>query len=135
EDGYQIRTLILTMFYRLLPTLIKEGRIYIAETPLYEITSGGETMFAYSEAEKNVILEKLGEKKFTIQRSKGLGENDADMMSLTTMKPATRKLVRISPEDEEKTYEMFDILLGDNISGRKDFIAQNGAKYLELADY
>ncbi len=135
EDGYQIRTLILTMFYRLLPTLIKEGRIYIAETPLYEITCGGETMFAYSEVEKNSILEKLGDKKFTIQRSKGLGENDADMMSLTTMKPATRKLVRISPEDEEKTYEMFDILLGDNIVGRKDFIAKNGTKYLELADY
>ncbi len=135
EDGYQIRTLILTMFYRLLPTLIKEGRIYIAETPLYEITSGGETMFAYNEAEKNAILEKIGDKKFTIQRSKGLGENDADMMSLTTMKPATRKLIRISPEDEAKTYEMFDVLLGDNITGRKEFIAAHGAKYLDLADY
>jgi len=135
EDGYQIRTLILTMFYRLLPTLIKEGRIYIAETPLYEITCGNETMFAYNEAEKNAILEKIGDKKFSIQRSKGLGENDADMMSLTTMKPATRKLIRISPEDEQKTYEMFDILLGDNIVGRKDFIAKNGAKYLDLADY
>ncbi len=135
EDGYQIRTLILTMFYRLLPTLIKEGRIYIAETPLYEITCGNDTMFAYNEGEKAAILEKLGEKKYTIQRSKGLGENDADMMSLTTMKPATRKLIRISPEDEAKTYEMFDILLGDNITGRKDFIAKNGAKYLELADY
>ena len=135
EDGYQIRTLILTMFYRLLPTLIKEGRIYIAETPLYEITCGNDTMFAYNEGEKAAILEKLGDKKYTIQRSKGLGENDADMMSLTTMKPATRKLIRISPEDEEKTYEMFDILLGDNITGRKDFIAKNGAKYLELADY
>ena len=135
EDGYQIRTLILTMFYRLLPTLIKEGRIYIAETPLYEITCGSDTMFAYSEAEKIGILEKLGDKKYTIQRSKGLGENDADMMSLTTMNPATRKLVRISPEDEAKTYEMFDILLGDNIIGRKDFIAKNGAKYLNLADY
>ncbi len=135
EDGYQIRTLILTMFYRLLPTLIKEGRIYIAETPLYEITCGNDTMFAYSEPEKIQILDKLGDKKYTIQRSKGLGENDADMMSLTTMKPATRRLIRISPEDEEKTYEMFDILLGDNISGRKDFIAKNGAKYLDLADY
>ncbi len=135
EDGYQIRTLILTMFYRLLPTLIKEGRIYIAETPLYEITCGNDTMFAYNEGEKAAILEKLGDKKYTIQRSKGLGENDADMMSLTTMKPATRKLIRISPEDEAKTYEMFDILLGDNITGRKDFIAKNGAKYLDLADY
>ncbi len=135
EDGYQIRTLILTMFYRLLPTLIKEGRIYIAETPLYEITCGNDTMFAYNEYEKNAILEKIGDKKHTIQRSKGLGENDADMMSLTTMNPATRKLIRISPEDEQKTYEMFDILLGDNITGRKDFIAKNGAKYLDLADY
>ncbi len=135
EDGYQIRTLILTMFYRLLPTLIKEGRIYIAETPLYEITCGNDTMFAYSEAEKAVILDKLSGKKYTIQRSKGLGENDADMMSYTTMKPATRKLIRISPEDEAKTYEMFDILLGDNITGRKDFISKNGAKYLDLADY
>jgi DNA gyrase subunit B len=123
------------MFYRLLPTLIKEGRIYIAETPLYEITCGDQTLFAYSEAEKAVVLEKLGNKKYTIQRSKGLGENDADMMSLTTMKPATRKLIRVSPEDEARTYEMFDILLGDNIVGRKDFIAKNGAKYLDLADY
>ena len=135
EDGYQIRTLILTMFYRLLPTLIKEGRIYIAETPLYEITCGNDTMFAYSEADKVAILDKLGDKKFTIQRSKGLGQNDADMMSLTTMKPATRRLIRISPEDEQKTYEMFDILLGDNITGRKEFIAEHGAKYLDLADY
>ncbi len=135
EDGYQIRTLILTMFYRLLPTLIKEGRIYIAETPLYEITCGSETKFAYNENEKNEILEKLGDKKVTIQRSKGLGENDADMMSLTTMQPATRKLIRISPDDESKTYEMFDVLLGDNIAGRKEFIANNGAKYLNLADY
>lgn len=135
EDGYQIRTLILTMFYRLLPTLIKEGRIYIAETPLYQINCGDDTMFAYSEAEKLSVLEKLGDKKHTIQRSKGLGENDADMMSLTTMNPATRKLVRISPEDEARTYEMFDILLGDNILGRKDFISKFGAKYLNLADY
>ena len=135
EDGYQIRTLILTMFYRLLPTLIKEGRIYIAETPLYEITCGKDTFFAYNEAEKTEIIEKLGDKKYTIQRSKGLGENDADMMSLTTMKPATRRLIRISPEDEQKTYEMFDILLGDNIVGRKEFISKYGAKYLDLADY
>ncbi len=134
EDGYQIRTLILTMFYRLLPTLIKEGRIYIAETPLYEITCGNDTMFAYNEGEKNAILEKHGDKKVTIQRSKGLGENDADMMSLTTMQPATRKLIRVSPDDEAKTYEMFDVLLGDNITGRKEFIANNGAKYLNLAD-
>ncbi len=135
EDGYQIRTLILTMFYRLLPTLIEEGRIYIAESPLYEITCGSETFFAYNEQEKNAIVSKLGDKKVTLQRSKGLGENDPDMMSHTTMNPATRKLLRISPDDAARTAEMFDILLGDNIAGRKEFIAQHGAKYLELADY
>lgn len=136
EDGYQIRTLILTMFYRLLPTLIAEGRIYIAETPLYEINCEKETYFAYNEAEKaGILANNVGKRKYTIKRSKGLGENDPQMMSYTTMKPATRRLIRISPDDEAKTYEMFDVLLGDNISGRKDFIAQNGAKYIDLADY
>ena len=134
EDGYQIRTLILTMFYRLLPTLINEGRIYIAETPLYEISCGDKIEFAYSEPEKADIVARLGDKKYTVQRSKGLGENDADMMSLTTMDPATRRLIRIFPEDEQKTYEMFDVLLGDNITGRKEFIERNGAKYRNLAD-
>ena len=135
EDGYQIRTLILTMFYRLLPTLIREGRLYIAETPLYEITVKDETYFAYNEAEKAEVLGRIGSAKYTIQRSKGLGENDPDMMSRTTMHPATRRLVRVSPDDEIKTYEMFDVLLGDNLQGRKRFIAENGAKYLDLADY
>lgn len=134
EDGFQIRTLLLTMFYSLLPTLIREGRVYIAETPLYEITSGGKTYFAYNEAEKTKILEELGTARYTIQRSKGLGENEADMMSLTTMAPATRRLIRIMPEDEEKTFRMFDVLLGDNIDARKAFIAEFGNKYVSLAD-
>lgn len=134
EDGFQIRTLLLTMFYSLLPTLIKEGRVYIAETPLYEIKSGGNTYFAYNESEKTDILEKIGTAKYTIQRSKGLGENEAEMMSLTTMAPATRRLIRIMPEDEEKTYQMFDVLLGDNIEARKAFISEYGNKYVSLAD-
>ncbi len=134
EDGFQIRTLLLTMFYSLLPTLIKEGRVYIAETPLYEINSGGKTYFAYNEAEKAQILDGLGNSKYIIQRSKGLGENEADMMSLTTMAPATRRLIRIMPEDEEKTFRMFDVLLGDNIDARKEFIAEFGGKYVSLAD-
>lgn len=133
-DGYQIRTLILTFFYSLLPTLIREGRVYIAETPLYEITCKDDTYFAYDENDKQEILSKLEGKKYTIQRSKGLGENDADMMSYTTMDPATRRLIRILPEDEEKTYQMFDVLLGDNLQGRKDMIAAYGAKYYDLAD-
>ncbi len=134
EDGYQIRTLILTLFYSLLPTLIQEGRVYIAETPLYEINTKNETYFAYDEPEKQTILGNLQGQKYTIQRSKGLGENDPDMMSRTTMHPATRRLIRIMPEDEQKTYEMFDILLGNNLSGRKELIASYGAKYYELAD-
>ena len=134
EDGYQIRTLIMTMFYRLLPTLIKEGKVYIAQTPLYEITTKDDTFFAYDEQEKTKILDKIGDKKYTIQRSKGLGENEAEMMSLTTMKPETRKLIRITPEDEKSTAEMFEVLLGDNVAIRKQFIFEKGSKYLDLAD-
>jgi DNA gyrase subunit B len=133
-DGYQIRTLILTLFYSLLPTLIREGRVYIAETPLYEINCKDETYFAYNDAEKQQILSKLEGKKFTIQRSKGLGENEPEMMSRTTMHPATRRLIRIMPEDEQKTFEMFDVLLGDNLPGRKEMIAAYGSKYYDLAD-
>lgn len=135
EDGFQIRTLILTMLYRLLPTLIKEGYVYIAETPLYEINTKNETFFAYDEREKAEVLGRLGQTRYTIQRSKGLGENDPQMMSLTTMDPSTRRLIRIRMEDEQRTYEMFDILLGDNITARKQFISDNGARYLALADY
>lgn len=133
-DGFQIRTLILTMFYRLTPTLIEQGRVYIAETPLYEINTKTETYFAYNEAEKNQVLAKLGDTKYTIQRSKGLGENDPQMMSLTTMNPATRRLIKVQPDDAKKTAELFDILLGDNLEGRKQFITEHGADYLEMID-
>ena len=117
-----------------MPTLIECGRVFIAETPLYEITCGSKTYFAYNEQEKTKILDELGNARYTIQRSKGLGENNPDMMSLTTMAPATRRLVRIMPEDEEKTRAMFDVLLGDNIDARKTFISENGRKYIDLAD-
>ncbi|MBQ2746388.1 MAG: DNA topoisomerase, partial [Clostridia bacterium] len=125
-DGFHIRTLILTMIHRLMPTLIKEGRVYIAETPLYEITTKDMTYFAYDETEKSEILTKIGDKKYKINRSKGLGENQPDMMNLTTMNPATRRLIKVMPDDAERTSEMFDILLGDNLQGRKDYIAENG---------
>ena len=135
-DGFQIRTLILTMLYRLTPTLIKEGYVYIAETPLFEINCGEKTWFAYSDKEKNDILKELEgtNKKIKIDRSKGLGENDPDMMWLTTMNPETRRLIRVMPEDVERTAEVFDLLLGDNLQGRKEHIAENGYKYLEMAD-
>ena len=137
-DGFQIRTLILTMLYRLCPTLIREGYVYIAETPLFEITckeKGGEkTWFAYSEREKADILKELSGKKVNIQRSKGLGENDPEMMWLTTMNPETRRLIRVLPEEAEETARVFDLLLGDNLAGRKDYIAENGCRYLDMID-
>ena len=137
-DGFQIRTLIVTMLYRLCPTLIREGYVYIAETPLFEITcreKGGEkTWFAYSEREKADILKELSGKKVNVQRSKGLGENDPEMMWMTTMNPETRRLIRVLPEDAEETARVFDLLLGDNLSGRKDYIAENGCRYLDMID-
>ncbi|MBR2443827.1 MAG: DNA topoisomerase [Clostridia bacterium] len=135
EDGFQIRTLILTMFYRLLPTLIAEGRVFIAESPLYEITTSKDKIyFAYNETEKAEILAKLEGEKYTIQRSKGLGENEPDMMWETTMNPESRRLIQVMPDDEEATRVIFETLLGDDIQARKEFIAKNGYKYMDLAD-
>jgi len=133
-DGFQIRTLILTMLYRLMPTLITDGYVYIAESPLYEITTKDKTWFAYSDREKADIAEKLEGKKYAISRSKGLGENDPEMMWLTTMNPETRRLIRVMPEEAQRTSEQFELLLGDNLAGRKSYIAENGFKYLDLAD-
>ena len=134
-DGFQIRTLILAMLYRLVPTLIEKGYVFIAETPLYEITCGSNTYFAYSDKDKNKILEELEGKKYTLQRSKGLGENEPDMMWMTTMNPESRRLIQVTPSSvEAATVEMFDLLLGDNLAGRKEFIAENGWKYLDAAD-
>ncbi len=133
-DGYQIRTLILTMLYRLVPTLIREGYVYIAESPLYEINAKGKTWFAYTEKEKAEILFGLKNTRVSISRSKGLGENDPDMMWLTTMNPETRRLIRVMPEDAEHMAEVFDLLLGDNLEGRKDHIARFGANFLDQAD-
>ena len=133
-DGFQIRTLILTMLYRLCPTLIRDGYVYIAESPLFEITFKDKTWFAYNEQEKLRILKDLEGKKVTIQRSKGLGENDPAMMWMTTMNPETRRLIKVMPEDAERTAHYFNVLLGDGLQERKNFIAENGSKYLELAD-
>ena len=133
-DGYQIRTLILTMLWRLVPTLIREGYVYIAESPLYEIQAKGKTWFAYSDREKAEIVDSLGNTKTVINRSKGLGENDPEMMWLTTMNPETRRLIRVMPEDADETSRVFDLLLGDNLAGRKEHIAEVGSRYLDLAD-
>ena len=135
-DGYQIRTLILTMLYRLTPTLIEEGYVYIAESPLYEITYRDDTWYAYSNKEKDDIVNgELAGKKCSIQRSKGLGENEPDMMWRTTMDPATRRLIAVMPTDAAATDDMFELMLGDNVARRREYIAENGAKYIAMADY
>lgn len=133
-DGFQIRTLILSMLYRLVPTLLEVGKVFIAESPLFEITCKSNTYFAYSEKEKADILVKLEGKKYAIQRSKGLGENEPDMMWQTTMNPETRRLIKVMPSDVEETAQMFDVLLGDNLPGRKQYIEENGSKYLDMID-
>lgn len=132
-DGFQIRTLILTMLYRLVPTLIEEGKVYIAESPLFEITARNKTYFAYSDKEKNDIVAKL-DGKYSIQRSKGLGENEPEMMWQTTMNPDSRRLIKVLPTDMEETLNAFELLLGDNLQGRKLYIEENGYKYLDMID-
>ncbi len=133
-DGFQIRTLILAMLYRLTPTLIQKGKVYIAESPLFEISYKGKTWFAYNEKEKNSILNRMAGKKVSIQRSKGLGENDPEMMWQTTMNPETRRLVKVLPDDSETTREFFELLLGENLQGRKDFISEHGHEYMDMLD-
>lgn len=133
-DGFQIRTLVLTMLYILTPTLIDIGKVYIAESPLFEINCKNETFFAYDEREKTEILSKLEGKKYSIQRSKGLGENQPEMMWQTTMNPETRRLIKVMPEDASETKEIFDLLLGDNLTGRKDYIRNYGKSYFEFLD-
>jgi DNA gyrase subunit B len=137
-DGFQIRTLILAMLYRLTPTLIELGKVYIAESPLFEITQRTRkeenTYFAYNEKEKSEFLAKLGAERCTIQRSKGLGENEPEMMWQTTMNPQTRRLIRIQPAEAQQTADIFDLYLGDNLAGRKATIEQNGYLYLDMLD-
>ena len=133
-DGFHIRTLILTMIYRLMPKIIEAGKVYIAESPLYEVTCKDQTYFAYNEKEMDEIKAEIGDQKYTVQRSKGLGENEAEMMALTTMNPKTRRLIKVTPDDAQKTSEMFDLLLGDNLDGRKEYISDYGHLYLDAAD-
>ena len=133
-DGFHIRTLILTMIYRLMPKIIEAGKVYIAESPLYEVTCKDQTYFAYNEKEMDEIKEEIGDQNYTVQLSKGLGENEAEMMALTTMNPKTRRLIKVTPDDAQKTSEMFDLLLGDNLEGRKEYISDYGHLYLDAAD-
>jgi len=129
-DGFHIRTLILTLIHRLMPTLIEDGCVYIVESPLYEIEQNDVSVFAYSDKEKDLIVSKM-KGSFTVQRSKGLGENTAEMMWETTMNPETRKLIQVVPEDVEKTVKAFNMFLGDNLEERKQFIEDNLHEYLK----
>ena len=133
-DGFHIRTMLLTMIYRLVPTLIREGKVFIAESPLYEITTKNNVYFAYDEIEKDKFIAEIGKEKFTIQRSKGLGENEPDMMNLTTMNPQTRRLIKVMPDDAAQTAEIFDILIGNNLQARKDYIVEHGSEYIDNLD-
>jgi DNA gyrase subunit B len=133
-DGFHIRTMLLTMLYRLTPTLIREGKVFIAESPLYEITTKNQVYFAYDEAEKEQFIKEIGDEKYTIQRSKGLGENEPDMMNFTTMNPKTRRLIKIMPDDAEQTAAIFDILIGNNLQARKDYIVEHGSEYIDQLD-
>lgn len=132
-DGFQIRTLLLTMFYILTPTLIEEGKIFIAESPLYEISTKKNSYFAYSDKEKNKIVEKI-KSDYTVQRSKGLGENDPEMMWKTTMNPESRRLIKITPSDAQETKETFEFLLGDDLKNRKEYIEEFGEMYINQID-
>ena len=133
-DGFHIRTMLLTMIYRLIPTLLQKGRVFIAESPLYEITTKKEIYFAYTESEKDAFITQIGDEKFTIQRSKGLGENEPDMMNLTTMNPQTRRLIKVTPDDAAQTASIFDILIGNNLQARKDYIVEHGSEYIDNLD-
>ena len=133
-DGFHIRTLVLTMIYRLMPQLIEQGKVFIDESPLYEVTCKDQTYFDYNEMEMDRIKEEIGNQKYTVQRSKGLGENEADMMALTTMNPETRRLILVTPDEAEKTSQIFDLLLGDNLEGRKQYITDFGSLYIDAAD-
>lgn len=133
-DGFHIRCLILTMIYRLMPKLIEAGKVYIAESPLYEVTCKDHTYFAYNEVEMDQIKQEIGDKKYTVQRSKGLGENEAEMMSLTTMNPATRRLVKVTPSDAAAASQMFELIMGNDLEGRKEYISDYGHLYIDVAD-
>ena len=133
-DGFHIRTMVLTMIYRLMPQLIEQGKVFIDESPLYEVTCKDQTYFAYNEMEMDRIRQEIGDQKYTVQRSKGLGENEAEMMALTTMNPATRRLIQVTPDDVERTAQMFDLLVGDDLEGRKQYITDFGHLYIDAAD-
>lgn len=133
-DGAHIRTLLLTFFYRYMRPLLEKGYIYIAQPPLYKIKQGKTVRYAYSDRERDQILAELGDRpKPDIQRYKGLGEMDANQLWETTMDPESRTSLQVSLEDAIEADEIFDILMGDKVEPRRDFIQEN-AQYVKNLD-
>ncbi|MBB6062842.1 DNA gyrase subunit B [Thermosipho japonicus] len=131
-DGAHIRTLLLTLFYRYMKELIDEGRIYIAQPPLYKLTVGKNHYYFYSDEELEDFRKTLGDKKYEIQRYKGLGEMNPEQLWETTMDPNTRKLLKVSIEDAETADELFEMLMGSDTESRKEFIFRHALSVKEI---
>ena len=131
-DGSHIRTLLLTFFFRFMRPLIENGNIYIAQPPLYRLTKGKTHYYAYSDQERDKIMQELGG-NLDIQRYKGLGEMDSEQLWETTMNPETRIMLRVEMEDAAMADEIFTILMGDKVEPRREFIERN-AKYVQNLD-
>ena len=131
-DGAHIRTLLLTFFYRYMPTLIKDGHVYIAQPPLYRATNKNKEYFLYTEEELEKLISELGEKKIEVQRYKGLGEMNPDQLWQATMNPETRTLYRVSIEDAIEADRIFTILMGGEVEPRRKFIEDHAKEVTNL---
>jgi DNA gyrase subunit B len=131
-DGAHIRTLLLTFFYRHMPEVIDSGYLYIAQPPLYRISTGKMTRYANSEKERERIVKEINQKNLNVQRFKGLGEMNADQLWETTMNPETRTLLRAEVEDAAAADAIFTMLMGEKVGPRKDFIKAEARKVQNL---
>ena len=131
-DGAHIRTLLLTFFYRHMPEVVEAGYLYIAQPPLYRVSTGKVTRYAQSEKDRDRIIKEMNVKNLTVQRFKGLGEMNADQLWETTMNPETRTLLRIDSENAALADEIFTMLMGEKVAPRKDFIKAEARKVQNL---
>ncbi|MGI6004350.1 MAG: DNA topoisomerase (ATP-hydrolyzing) subunit B [Christensenellales bacterium] len=131
-DGSHIRTLMLTFFYRYMRPLIEQGYVYIARPPLYKVARGGSERYVYSDGELEAVLEEMGRDGVNLQRYKGLGEMNAEQLWDTTMNPETRTMMQVSLEDAIAADEIFDVLMGERVGPRREFIEQNATLVTDL---